>query len=69
MIPAIVGGWAVTKEGAHRASKTFATKESAIEWAREISRTRETELYIHKQDGRVADHVSYRKEPAPAETW
>ena len=69
VIPAIDGGWAVTKEGAHRASRTFETKESAVEWARELSRTRGTELYIHKQDGRIADHFSYRKEPAPAEAW
>ena len=69
VIPALDGGWSVKKEGAHRATKKFETKESAIEWGRKISRSKETDLFIHRIDGRISDRVSYGKEPLPSKHW
>lgn len=56
------GGWAVVKSGASRASKRFRTKEEAIEFGREISKSERTVLYIHKRDGTVQNRNSYTQE-------
>lgn len=69
VMPGLDGGWRVKKEGSHRAAKKFTTKKSAIEWAREVSRSESTELFIHKLDGRISDKVSYRKDPLPLKQW
>ena len=69
VIPAPEGGWSVKKEGAHRAARTFETKEPAVRWAEEISRDRETELYIHNKDGRISDRRSYGRDPFPLKDW
>ena len=69
VIPAIKGGWSVKREGAHRAVRKFETKAAAVQWAQEISRNRETELYIHGQDGRVLDRRSYSRDPLPLKDW
>jgi uncharacterized protein YdaT len=45
------GGWQVKKEGAQRALKRFDTQKEAIEFAKEIEKTRGTSFIIHKADG------------------
>jgi hypothetical protein len=52
-------GWAVKKSGSERASKTFGTKEKAVEYGRELSKNEKTELYIHKTNGMIQDRNSY----------
>jgi len=69
VIPNPNGGWSVKKEGSHRASKKFETKDSAVCYAREISRDRKTELYIHNKDGRISDRRSYGQNPFPPKDW
>ena len=59
------GGWAVQKSGSTRASKSFDRKEDAVKYGRELSRREETELYIHKRDGRIQDRNSYSKDIFP----
>lgn len=59
------GGWTVKKSGSTRASKSFARKEEAVKYGRELSKREKTELYIHKKDGRIQDRNSYGNDPFP----
>ena len=52
-------GWAVKKYGSSRASRTFVTKESAVIYGRELSKSEKTELYIHKKNGMIQDRNSF----------
>lgn len=58
-------GWSVKKSGSERASKTFETKEKAVDYGRELSKTEKTELYIHKKNGMIQDKNSYGNDPNP----
>ncbi|MBL7760168.1 MAG: DUF2188 domain-containing protein [Sediminibacterium sp.] len=58
-------GWAVKKSGSERASRTFETKEKAVEYGRELSRSEKTELYIHKTNGMIQNRNSYGNDPNP----
>lgn len=60
------GGWAVIKSGSLKASRSFERKEDAVRYGKELSRKEETDLYIHKRDGRIHERNSYTKEPATA---
>ena len=69
VIPNPNGGWSVKKAGSHRASRKFDTKSSALRYGREISKDRETVLYIHDRDGRILERRSYRRDPLPVKDW
>ena len=56
-------GWSVRKSGSARASRSFDTKDQAIEYGRELSRNEKTELYIHKKNGMIQDKNSYAPNP------
>jgi Uncharacterized protein conserved in bacteria (DUF2188) len=58
-------GWAVLKSGAERASKKFDTKDSAVEYAIQLSKNEKTELYIHKKNGMIENKNSYGNDPNP----
>ncbi len=58
-------GWAVKKSGAERASKIFETKDKAVAYGREISKSEKTELYIHKGNGMIQNRNSYGNDPNP----
>ncbi len=58
-------GWSVKKSGASRASKNFNTKEEAVKYGREMSKSEKTELYIHKKNGMIQDKNSYGNDPNP----
>ncbi|HEY6631827.1 MAG TPA: DUF2188 domain-containing protein [Rhizobiaceae bacterium] len=58
------GKWSVRKAGASRASQTFSTQGEAIEAAKKIAKNQGTELYIHGENGRIRDRVSYGSDPA-----
>jgi Uncharacterized protein conserved in bacteria (DUF2188) len=58
-------GWAVKKSGAERASKVFETKDEAVDYGRELSKTEKTELFIHKSNGMIQDRSSYGNDPNP----
>lgn len=59
-------GWSVKKSGSVKASKTFDTKDKAIEYGRELSKNEKTELYIHKSNGMIQDRDSYGSDPNPS---
>jgi hypothetical protein len=59
------GKWSVRTAGSERATALFPTQKEAIERARSIAKERGTELYIHGEDGRIRERMSYGKDPFP----
>jgi poly(hydroxyalkanoate) granule-associated protein len=58
-------GWAVTREGAERATSVYGTKKEAVEGGRELARTHvPSELIVHKQDRSVQETFSYEDDDA-----
>lgn len=56
-------GWAVTKEGAERATSVYETKKEAVEGGRELARRHvPSELVVHKQDRSVQETFAYEGE-------
>jgi hypothetical protein len=58
-------GWAVKGAGNQRATSVHDTQQQAIDVARSIARNHESELVIHRQDGRIRDKDSYGNDPFP----
>ena len=63
VVPAKDGGWNVKQGGAQRATSHHENKVDAISAGRASSRTRESELKIHNQDGRIAQSDSHGHDP------
>ena len=59
--------WAVKPEGGKRPSSVHDTQQEAIDRAREIARNQESELFIHRPDGRIRERDSYGNDPFPPE--
>lgn len=59
------GGWAVKGVGNQRASSVHRTQRQAIDVAREIARNKQSELVIHRKDGRIRDKDSHGNDPFP----
>lgn len=58
-------GWAIKTEGATRASSVHRTQKEAISQAREVSRSRGTELLIHGRNGQIREKDSHGRDPLP----
>jgi len=65
VVPDPNGGWNIKKGGSKRISGHFDTQKEAIDKAREISRNQNTELYIHRRDGRIQEKDSHGNDPSP----
>jgi len=63
VVPSSDGGWDVLKGGSAGVLGHFATKEQAVEFAREVSRNERTELVIHNRDGRIGSSDSHGNDP------
>jgi uncharacterized protein YdaT len=61
------GQWAVKGEGNNRATKVTQTQKGAIEIAIEIAKNNNSELVIHRPDGRIREKNSYGSDPFPPE--
>lgn len=59
------GQLAVLGEGNQRVTKITRTQQEAIDIAREISRNQESELLIHRPDGRIRARDSHGNDPYP----
>jgi len=59
------GGWAVKGEGNQRATSVHITQQQAVDAARQIARNQQSELVIHRPDGRIRDKDSYGHDPFP----
>jgi|ERR1051325_8630880 hypothetical protein len=60
--------WAVRSEGNGRATSLHRTQAEAIEAARKIAKKEQSELVIHRSDGRIRDRDSYGNDPLPAKS-
>lgn len=58
-------GWAVKGEGNQRATSVHNTQQQASDAARQIARNQQSELVIHRPDGRIRDKNSYGHDPFP----
>jgi uncharacterized protein YdaT len=58
-------GWAVKGEGNQRATSLHNTQQEAINAAREIARTKHSELVTHRPNGRIRNKDSYGNDPFP----
>lgn len=58
-------GWAVRGEGNSRDTSTHDTQGKAIDAARGIAQNQDSEVVIHRPDGRIRDRDSYGNDPYP----
>ena len=58
-------GWAVKGAGNQRATSVHDTQQQAIDTARGIARNQQSELVIHRPDGRIRDKDSHGHDPFP----
>lgn len=58
-------GWAVKGAGNQRATSVHDTQRQAIGAARDIARKQQSELVIHRRDGRIRDKDSHGNDPFP----
>ena len=61
-------GWALTKQGAERASKTAATKAEIIKLASEFLANKTASLKIHKEDGTIQEERTFPRSADPTKS-
>ena len=61
-------GWALTKQGSARPSKTAGTKEAIIEMAKEFLSDKTASLRIHSVDGRIQEERTYPRKADPVKS-
>lgn len=59
------GQWAVKGEKNEKATKVVDTQAEAIEIARQIAINQQSEVVIHRPDGRIRDKNSYGNDDFP----
>lgn len=60
------GDWQVRGQGASRASAVEGTKAEAVSRGAEIARNKgNSQLIIHKQDGKIQEERTYDNDPFP----
>lgn len=57
--------WGIRGEGNERLTSIHDTQAEAIEVAREIARNQQSELVIHRRDGRIREKDSYGPDSFP----
>ena len=65
VVPHKNGGWGVRGEGNNRITKKTNTQSQAIDIAREIAKNQQSEVVIHRPDGRIRDKDSYGNDSCP----
>lgn len=59
------GSWVVKGAGNKRATSVHPTQKNAIDAAIEIAKNQESEVVIHRRDGKIRDKDSYGNDPFP----
>ena len=57
--------WGVRGEGNERLTSRHNTQRQAADAARDIARREQSEVVIHRPDGRIRDRDSYGNDPHP----
>lgn len=65
VVPDSNGGWSIKQGGSKRSSGHFDKKQEAVGRAREISRNKKSELFIHNKDGKIGKKDSHGNDPYP----
>ena len=58
-------GWAVKGAGNQKATNVVDTQKEAIDIAKSIATNQQSEVVIHRPDGRIRDKDSYGNDPYP----
>jgi uncharacterized protein YdaT len=58
-------GWAVLGEGNSRDTIHTETQHQAIERARQIAQSQQSDVVIHGKDGKIRERDSYGNDPNP----
>ena len=58
-------GWAIRGAGNKRATRVVPTQAEAAEIARQIAQNQQSEVVIHRRDGRIRSKDSYGNDPNP----
>ncbi len=61
-------GWAVTSEGAGRATVITTKQSDAITVARDIARNNCSELIVHGKNGKIRERNSYGNDSNPSKS-
>ena len=61
-------GWALTKQGAQRASKSADTKAEITKLATDFLEGKTASLKIHKEDGTIQEERTYPRSADPSKT-
>lgn len=61
------GKWAVRGAGNTKVTRQFDTQAETIDFGRGISRNQESELLIHRPNGRIRARDSHGNDPYPPE--
>ena len=61
-------GWALTRQGAERASKTAATKAEITQLASEFLSGKTASLKIHKEDGTIQEERTFPRSADPTKS-
>lgn len=59
------GAWQVIGAGNSKATKLFNTQTNAINYAKTIAQHEESEVVIHRPNGKIRDCDSYGNDPHP----
>lgn len=59
------GAWAVKGEGNKRATSVHETQQQAIDAGRDLARKQQSELVIHRPDGRIRAKDSHGNDSFP----
>ncbi|MDD2516245.1 MAG: DUF2188 domain-containing protein [Candidatus Gracilibacteria bacterium] len=57
--------WAVKKAGSDKITKSFDNQKNAIEYAKEIAKNNNSELFIHGKTGKIRERNSYGNDNFP----
>lgn len=63
VVPNKNGGWDIKSGGSNKASKHFKTKQPAVNRARQISKNKSGELFIHRKNGTIQNRDSHGNDP------
>lgn len=56
-------GWAVKAEGTRRITVITTKQSEAISYARNIAKSKKSQLIVHGRDGRIRERNSYGNDP------
>jgi len=58
-------GWAVKGAGNSRATSVHSTQAEAIKAARETAMEHKSEMFVHRQNGKIRERNTYGDDPYP----